>query len=116
MIPTTKDEPRAWRERRVAASDKERPPGLLMTFARAQHELDCSRRQVYYLVERGLLSVVRIGPRGIRIRSDGVAALAQAQFEPRAIPGLRRHLKGHAEEPAEPHGHDAPDAIPATNP
>jgi excisionase family DNA binding protein len=86
----SEDEPLTRQERRAALSNKARlHGGLLWTIKRTQHELDCSRRQVYYLLAIGKLEAVRIGPRGIRIRSSSVEALAEETFEPKAMPGLR---------------------------
>jgi excisionase family DNA binding protein len=99
MTTAAKDQPDTRRERRAEASNKDNPHGhaphnpqglpLLMTFARAQRELSCSRRQIYYLIETGGLVAVRIGVRGIRIRSDSVETLARARFEPKAILRLK---------------------------
>jgi len=51
----------------------------LLRVDEAKDILRISRRQVYYLCEHGELHSVKISPRGIRIKSESVKALLDAE-------------------------------------
>lgn len=57
--------------------------GKLLRVYRVAAILDCSKSQVYVLVQRGDLIAVRLGPRGIRITAKSVDEfMARNELDP----------------------------------
>jgi len=66
---------------------------LLLRIEDAARELSTPRRHIYELVHAGLLDLVRIGPKSVRITSASVLRLASDHTTPRPLPAqLRRPL------------------------
>jgi predicted DNA-binding transcriptional regulator AlpA len=67
-----------------------------MTVAQVRATLGVSRRSVYNFIADNKLHRVRLSARMLRFRSEEVLRLADSEFVPLRIPGLR----GHAANPA----------------
>jgi hypothetical protein len=64
------------------------PLPLLATIARTGHELSCSTRHVYELVEQRELELVHVGERASRITRESILRVAAKRSAPRPIKHL----------------------------
>jgi hypothetical protein len=76
------------RRRRRAPPQHDGPLPLLATTARTAHELSCSIRHVYELVEQGELDLVHVGPRASRITRESILRVAAKRGAPQPIKHL----------------------------
>jgi len=102
-LPKSRTKPRRLLRRHVPDDDSadgdddgkppdEGPPPhlpLLMKIEEVMFELGVSRRTVYSLIRDGHLTLVRIGERNTRIRTEEVLNLAGTSFKPLRVARLR---------------------------
>ena len=64
----------------------------LYRVARVARILDCTRKQVYLLIQKGRLEAVRLGPRQIRITREAIEQLIREGKDPSLFESASRRL------------------------